>query len=57
MNIDVYQPRVSKEFNLGFSMPILYFTQLMGIAFGLDKNSLGFKSLIVPAEPVVSKYL
>jgi heterodisulfide reductase subunit B len=57
MNIDVYQPRVNKEFNLGFSIPVLYFTQLMGIAFGLDKNSLGFKSLIVPAEPVVSKYL
>jgi heterodisulfide reductase subunit B len=57
MNLDVYQNMVKKEYDLNFTLPILYFTQLMGIAFGINKDSLGFKSLIVPAEPVVSKYL
>ena len=32
----------------GFNLPVLFFTQLMGVAFGLSGDELGLKSGIVP---------
>jgi heterodisulfide reductase subunit B len=56
MNLDAYQGRVNKKFGTSYKMPVLYFTQLMGMAFGIDKADLGLKSLIVPAGAVLGKY-
>jgi len=42
---------------LNFNLPILFFTQLMGVAFGLNEEDLGLKTSIVPAEKVLAKYL
>ncbi len=55
-NLDVYQSRVNKKFNTDFKIPILFFTQLMGIAFGLGEKELGFKTNIVSAGKVLAKY-
>ena len=36
----------SKKFNTNFSVPIMYFTELMGLAFGIKPKELGlFKHL------------
>ncbi len=56
-NLDVYQSRVNKKFKTNFNLPILFFTQLMGVAFGLSEEDLGLKTSIVPAERVLAKYL
>jgi len=56
-NIDVYQGRVNKKFKAEFNLPILFFTQLMGVAFGLTDEELGWKTCIVPAEKVLARYL
>lgn len=56
INIDAYQHKVKKEFDVKFDMPILYFTQLMGLAMGLPKKALGIKTLIVPAEKQLQKF-
>ncbi len=55
-NLDAYQSRVNKKFKTNFSLPILFFTQLMGVAFGLRKEDLGLKTNIIPAERVLAKY-
>jgi heterodisulfide reductase subunit B len=56
-NVDAYQSRVNKKFKTNFNLPILFFTQLIGVALGLDGKDLGLKTNIVPAETVLAKYL
>ena len=55
LNLDAYQPQVNRMFNTKFDIPILYFTQVMGIALGLDGKALGIGSEIVSAGPVLKK--
>ena len=56
-NLDAYQSRVNQKFKTNFSLPVLFFTQLMGVAFGLGNEELGLKTGIVPTERVLAKYL
>jgi heterodisulfide reductase subunit B len=56
-NLDAYQSRVNKKFNTSYKLPVLFFTQLMGIAFGLGEKELGIKNSIVSAEKVLAKYI
>jgi len=55
-NLDAYQSSVNKKFKTSFNIPILFFTQLMGIAFGLSDDDLLLKTCIVPVERVLAKY-
>ncbi len=55
-NLDAYQSRVNKKFKTNYKLPVLFFTQLMGIAFGLNEKELGLKNSIVSAEKVLVKY-
>ena len=54
-NLDAYQSRVNKKFKTSFNLPILFFTQLMGMAFGLGEEDLGLKTCIVSAKTVLAK--
>jgi len=56
-NLDAYQRRVNQKFKTNFNLPVLFFTQLMGVAFGLSGEDLGLKTCIVPAERVLAKYI
>jgi heterodisulfide reductase subunit B2 len=57
LNLDAYQTKVNKIYKTNFNLPIVYFTQLMGIAFGLDSKGLGFSKSIVPAKNVIAQYV
>ncbi len=57
MNLDLRQKQAGKRMETKFDMPVLYFTQLMGIAFGINASELGFDKLIVPADHVVNRIL
>jgi heterodisulfide reductase subunit B len=48
MNLESYQNAVSKKLGQSVHMPILYLTQLLGLAFGLPEKQLGLKHNIVP---------
>ncbi len=48
-NLDAYQSRVNRKFRTNFNMPILFFTQLVGFAFGIDEKALGLQTNVVPA--------
>ncbi len=47
VNLEVYQSQVNQEFGTQFSVPIMYFTQLMGIALGLRPESLGIEKKVM----------
>lgn len=53
LNLDAYQGRVNNYFNTQFRLPIVYFTQLLGVALGIDMKKLGFGKELVAAEPVI----
>jgi heterodisulfide reductase subunit B len=53
LNMDAYQGRVNNFFNTNFRLPIVFFTQLLGVALGMDMKKLGFGKELVAAEPVV----
>lgn len=57
-NLDAYHAQVAAEYG-PVAMPTVYFTQLMGLAFGLPAADLGFRRAAVPfpwrpAEAVAS---
>ncbi len=55
MNLDLRQEQASKAMNTSFHMPVLYFTQVLGLAFGLPPEALGFNKLCVDAGPLLRK--
>ena len=57
LNLDAYQSRVNGHFKTHFKVPIIFFTQLLGIAFGLEPGNLGFGKEIVAARPVIEAKL
>lgn len=44
-NLEVFQDRLHKTKDEDVRLPVLYFTQLLGIAFGLDDRALGMDQL------------
>jgi heterodisulfide reductase subunit B2 len=41
MNVDAYQNEMNHYFGTDYHMPVLFFTQLMGLAFGQEPGDLG----------------
>jgi len=46
-NLDSYQAEMSRQWS-PVRMPVVYFTQLLGLALGLDEKALGLQRCIVP---------
>ena len=52
-NLDVRQQQIGEQRGQAYDMPILYFTQLMGLAFGLEPAVLGMDKHFITAEPLL----
>jgi heterodisulfide reductase subunit B len=52
-NLDAYQGRAERKFKTNYKLPVLFFTQLMGIAFGLESKTLGLNKNVVPPDDVL----
>ncbi|MDK2824509.1 MAG: heterodisulfide reductase subunit [Clostridia bacterium] len=55
LNLDAYQDQVNRKFNRTLQVPITYFTQLMGLALGLNKNQLGLQRGIISPFKALEK--
>ena len=55
INIDAYQSEMNATFHTKHKMPIVFFTQLMGVAFGLDPKKMGIGREITDARPALKK--
>jgi heterodisulfide reductase subunit B len=51
----VYQVQANSQYDTNYSMPVLYFTQMMGLAFGLSSQAMGFGQEFVSAQPMLDK--
>jgi heterodisulfide reductase subunit B len=54
VNLEVYQRQVNREFGTDFSIPAMYFTQLIGSALGIASNRLGIGKELVSAAPALT---
>ena len=55
MNLDLRQQQAAKAMDIEFNMPVLYFTQLMGLALGIGPDALGLDKLCVSPTPLLQK--
>jgi len=53
LNLDAYQGEMNQHFKTQYHMPVLFFTQMMGLAFGIDPKELGFGLELVSARNVL----
>ena len=55
LNVDAYQAEMNRYFRTHYHMPIIFFTQLIGLAFGVDPVVLGFGRELVDARPALNR--
>ena len=53
-NLDAYQEAVNKKFGTKFNLPILYFTQMVGLALGISEKELGIGKELVNAKDALA---
>ncbi|CAI3237967.1 CoB--CoM heterodisulfide reductase iron-sulfur subunit B family protein [Desulfovibrio legallii] len=55
MNLDLRQVQAGDAVQTRFNLPILYYTQMLGLAFDLPKTDLGLEKLRVSADGLIAK--
>ncbi len=53
VNLECYQQQVNQEFGTQFHIPVVYFTQLIGLSLGIPPKKLGFgKEFLSPKKAI-----
>jgi heterodisulfide reductase subunit B len=55
MNLDAYQGETNHHFGTNYHMPVVFFTQLIGLAFGFEPKEVGFGLELVSAKNALEK--
>jgi heterodisulfide reductase subunit B len=55
MNIDAYQAETNRHFGTHYHMPIVFFTQLIGLALGFPPEKLGFGTEITSTKEALAR--
>jgi len=55
-NLDVKQHDIESSYKLEINLPILYFTQLVGISFGIEPNDLGLNKNCVSPTKLLQRF-
>jgi heterodisulfide reductase subunit B len=53
LNLDAYQGKVNSKFNADFDLPVLFVSQLIGLALEIEPKTLGLDSNIVSPNRVL----
>jgi heterodisulfide reductase subunit B len=56
-NLDAKQKDIESKFDLKIGLPILHFTQLIGLAFGLEPKELGLHRNCVSPKEILQQYV
>ncbi len=54
VNLESYQKRVNKIFGTSYQIPVMYFTQLLGVALGCSEKELGLDKNLIPWRAPIS---
>jgi len=50
MNVEVYQDQINKTYNTNFKMPVVYYSQLMSVAYGKNAKQAGLDGQVIKAN-------
>ena len=50
MNVEVYQEQINKTYNTKFNMPVVYYSQLMTVAYGGTAKEAGLNGQVIRAK-------
>ena len=53
MNVEVYQGQINKKYGTKFNIPVLYYSQLMAVAYGASAKDAGLNGNIVRASEML----
>ncbi len=56
-NLDAYQSMANKKFRTKYNLPVLFFTQLIGLALGVEPKALALDRAIISAKAVLSPHI
>ncbi len=56
-NLDLNQAEIEAQYEESFDMPVFYFSQIMGIALGLEPRALGLDKNVVEPWKVLSRFI
>ena len=54
-NLEITQSKIIRKYKEDVAMPILYFSQLLGLAMGIPREELGFSRSIIPLRDFWAK--
>ncbi|ANV85920.1 disulfide reductase (plasmid) [Picosynechococcus sp. PCC 7003] len=54
-NLELRQPDIERAYNVNYKLPILYITELIGLALGIAPRKLGLDKHLVSTRPVLAK--
>ncbi len=57
VNLDARQKQIEREYKETFDLPVIYFTQLMGLALGLNSEELGLDKHFIDPQPLLNKIM
>jgi heterodisulfide reductase subunit B len=57
INLDAYQSQVNSKFKTSYNLPVLFVTQLIGVALGIPAKELALEKNIVSPMRVLAPYL
>ncbi|MHC1628814.1 MAG: CoB--CoM heterodisulfide reductase subunit B [Candidatus Nezhaarchaeales archaeon] len=55
LQFDFGQTEINKACNTSYSMPVVYYTQLLGLAMGFSPKELGLQQNFINVEPLLKK--
>ncbi|WP_256091470.1 hypothetical protein [Candidatus Thiosymbion oneisti] len=50
MNVEVYQDRINTTYSTKFAMPVVYYSNLMAVAYGRNAKDAALDGQIIPAK-------
>jgi len=56
MNLDLRQQDTEEASGETFNLPVFYFTQLLGLAFGISRTELGLRSLVTSPNKLLADH-
>lgn len=57
LNLDAYQGMVNARFGTKYRLPVVFLSQLLGTALGMETKTLGYDRSIVPSKKVLARHL
>ena len=53
---DSNQKGIETQFNVAYNLPVLYLTQILGLAMGMDRKELGLNLNVVKTKDILAKF-